>query len=234
VRARLDPRARDRYRVAMPHADRSPTAADGQPPSGATPAVGRLAAAARRAIEAVRRALAVALRAPTEPPPVDVALEGGAGALELPGCASADDPREDAAGAAACAPASDPRGLRVLLVEDDGLVARAVGRMLERLGHEVTTCADGAEALARFREGPARFDLVLTDETLPGLRGDELAVALLALRPSLPVLICTGYSDRLDDEAARALGARALLLKPLDVSQLEEALRAALAPPDGG
>jgi CheY-like chemotaxis protein len=119
----------------------------------------------------------------------------------------------------------------VLLVEDDALVARAVARMLERLGHEVTTCTDGAEALARFRGDPTRFDVVLTDETLPGLRGDQLALALLALRPALPVLICTGYSDRLDDERARALGARALLLKPLDVSQLEDALRAALAPP---
>jgi CheY-like chemotaxis protein len=117
----------------------------------------------------------------------------------------------------------------VLLVEDDALVARAVGRMLERLGHEVTTYADGAAALARFREDPARFDLVLTDQTLPGLRGGQLAEAVLALRPSIPVLICTGYSDDLDEERARALGVRAVLLKPLDVSQLEAAVRGALA-----
>jgi len=137
------------------------------------------------------------------------------------------DPPSDAApgpGRAPLAPA------RVLLVEDDALVARAVGRMLDRLGLDVTTRADGAEALALFREDPARFDLVLTDETLPGLRGDQLVEALLALRPGLPVLIWTGFSERLDDQGARALGARALLLKPLDVPQLEAAVRAALAP----
>jgi CheY-like chemotaxis protein len=132
----------------------------------------------------------------------------------------------------AAAPASAPHApARVLLVEDDALVARAVGRMLDRLGHEVTTRADGGDALALFRENPAYFDLVLTDEALPGLRGDQLVQALLALRPALPVLIWTGFSDRVDDERARALGARALLLKPLDVGQLEEAVRAALAAP---
>jgi DNA-binding response OmpR family regulator len=127
-------------------------------------------------------------------------------------------------------PASAPRA-RVLLVEDDALVARAVERVLDRLGHDVTTRADGRDALALFREDPGRFDLVLTDEALPGLHGDQLVQALLALRPSLPVLIWTGFSERVDDARARALGARALLLKPLDIGQLEEAVRAALGAP---
>ena len=176
-------------------------AAPAEDVSAAAPAT-RLAAAVRRAAALGRRLLALGRR----PAP---------GGLPVP--------------PGAAVPPVAAR--RVLLVEDDALVARAVGRIIGRLGHEVTTCHDGAEALARFREDPARFDLVLTDETLPGLRGDELAQALLALRPALPVLICTGYSDRLDEERARALGARALLMKPLDVSQLEAALDAALAAP---
>jgi CheY-like chemotaxis protein len=140
------------------------------------------------------------------------------------------DPSPDAAPSAA-GPARAPLLLaRVLLVEDDALVARAVARMLDGLGLDVTTCADGAAALALFREDPSRFDLVLTDEALPGLRGDQLVAALLAIRPGLPILIWTGFSERLDEESARALGARALLQKPLDVPQLEAAVRAALAP----
>jgi len=117
---------------------------------------------------------------------------------------------------------------RLLLVDDDPLVARAIGRMLESLGYEVTTCGDGASALATFRADPARFDAVLTDQTLPGIHGDELTAALLASRPDLPVFICTGYSERVDEGRARALGARALFMKPLDLGQLAEALRAAL------
>jgi CheY-like chemotaxis protein len=118
---------------------------------------------------------------------------------------------------------------RILLVDDDPPVARALGRILERLGYEVTACGDGAEALARFRAEPTRFDAVLTDETLPGMRGHQLTRELLALRPELPVLICTGYSEHLDEERAREIGARGLFMKPFDVAQLAEALRAALA-----
>jgi CheY-like chemotaxis protein len=69
----------------------------------------------------------------------------------------------------------------------------------------------------------------VTDQTLPRMGGDELTVALLAVRPTLPVLICTGYSARIDEAEARAIGARALLPKPIELSQLGEALAAALS-----
>ncbi len=140
-------------------------------------------------------------------------------------------PRLDGAAAATGAPvpAAGAGNARILLVDDDPPVARAIARMLESLGYEVTTAGDGASALARFRADPDRFDAVITDQTLPGMRGDELTTALLDVRPGVPILICTGFSERLDDEVARELGARALLLKPLDRAQLGEALRAALA-----
>jgi PAS domain S-box-containing protein len=135
-------------------------------------------------------------------------------------------------GGPACEPPSAPEPRagkgRLLLVDDDPTVARAMGRMLESLGYEVATSGDGASALETFRADPARFDAVVTDQTLPGLPGDELTRALLALRADLPVFICTGYSERVDDERARALGARALLIKPVDVAQLGEALRRAI------
>ena len=129
------------------------------------------------------------------------------------------------------APAPEPRGGNgtILLVDDDPPVARAIARILESLGYEVATCGDGTSALERFRAEPRRFDAVITDQTLPGLRGDQLTPALLELRPDVPVVICTGYSERLDEERARNLGAAALLMKPLDRAQLGEALRAVLA-----
>jgi PAS domain S-box-containing protein len=125
------------------------------------------------------------------------------------------------------APVAGPRH-RVLLVDDDPTVARAIGRMLEHTGYDVTVEGDAESALRRFQADPAAFDLVLTDQTLPRMRGDELTRALLALRPALPVVICTGYSEELDEERARALGARALLPKPLDVRELAQALREAI------
>jgi PAS domain S-box-containing protein len=123
-------------------------------------------------------------------------------------------------------PSGDRR--RILLVDDDPPVARAISRMLATLGYDVTVDGSAEAGLERFRGDPAAFDLVITDQTLPRMGGDELTLALLALRPDLPVLICTGYSARLDDQVARAIGARALLPKPLDLRQLGEAVATAL------
>jgi CheY-like chemotaxis protein len=102
--------------------------------------------------------------------------------------------------------------------------------MLAALGYDVTVDGSAEAALERFRGDPARFDLVITDQTLPRMSGDELTLALLAIRPDLPILICTGYSARLDEQEARAIGARALLPKPLDLHQLGDAVASALRP----
>jgi CheY-like chemotaxis protein len=126
------------------------------------------------------------------------------------------------------APGPGPARRRVLLVDDDPQVATAIERILQHAGYEVTSYADAESALERFRGDPGAFDVVLTDQTLPRMLGDELTRALLAIRPGLPVVICTGYSERLDDERAHALGARALLSKPLDVRELVAALRVAV------
>jgi CheY-like chemotaxis protein len=101
--------------------------------------------------------------------------------------------------------------------------------MLSTLGYHVSVEGSAETALERFRADPSAFDLVITDQTLPRMGGDELTLALLAVRPGLPVLICTGYSARIDDLEARALGARALLPKPIDLRQLGEAVASALS-----
>jgi PAS domain S-box-containing protein len=170
----------------------------------------QIALAAKGARRLVQQLLPFARRGPAE-----------AGPPRPPAPAATPEPRAPAP------PPAAPRG-RVLLVDDDPPVARAIARMLERSGYEVAVDGDAESALERFREDPAAFDLVFTDQTLPRMRGDELTVALLALRPDLPVLICTGYSELLDDDRARALGARGLLSKPLDVRELAQAVEDAI------
>jgi PAS domain S-box-containing protein len=151
--------------------------------------------------------------------------EGTRAEVWLPRLASGPAPQP-----APQAPAADGGRRPLLLVDDDPPVARAMARMLTSIGYEVTVAETAEKALERFRSDPDAFEVVLTDQTLPGMGGDELTLALLAVRPSLPVLICSGYSARLDEAEARGVGARALLPKPIDRRQLAEALAAALRP----
>jgi PAS domain S-box-containing protein len=139
-------------------------------------------------------------------------------------------PNVDAAPAAAAMPAPAPGGgsERVLLVDDEPAVRRAARRLLQSLGYQVVTASDGEEALAALRADPAAFDVLVTDQTMPRLTGADLARAALALRPDLPVVLCTGYSEAVDEAAARALGARAFVAKPFDRASLGAAVRAAL------
>ena len=122
-----------------------------------------------------------------------------------------------------------PRGSeRILFVDDEPSIADVGKQMLERLGYRVTALTSSPAALERFRAAPEAFDLVITDQTLPEMTGDELTRELLAIRSDLPVIICTGYSEVIDDKKARALGARRLLMKPLALRPLAAAVREVL------
>ncbi|HSO17828.1 MAG TPA: response regulator [Desulfosarcina sp.] len=85
-----------------------------------------------------------------------------------------------------------------------------------------------AKALQMFDGHPDRFDLVITDMTMPGMTGDQLAEALLRLRPDLPIVICTGFSKRLSSIKASSLGIRAFLMKPVTVQELSRTVREVL------
>lgn len=125
-----------------------------------------------------------------------------------------------------------PRGKeRVLLVDDEPPLLEVVSRMLEHLGYQVSAFSSSQEALEAFRAQPQGFDLLLTDQTMPGLTGEGLARAVLAQRADLPVVICTGFSESLTKDKARELGARRLLMKPLTRRQLALAMREALEAP---
>ena len=134
-----------------------------------------------------------------------------------------------APGAEAQAAPDVPRGsARVLFVDDEEVLVSVGKETLEALGYTVTTAGSAAEALDLFKQRPDAFDVVLTDMTMPGMRGDLLAAELLHVRPELPVVLCTGFGERVSESTARALGARELLAKPWTLAELALVLRRVL------
>jgi PAS domain S-box-containing protein len=121
---------------------------------------------------------------------------------------------------------------RILFLDDEEDIVFSMQRMLEGLGYEVVAGTDSREALEVFRAQPDRFDLVITDQTMPQLTGDKLAREILCLRPGMPILLCTGMgavgSRALNDDQICALGIREVLRKPLERSELAAAIRRAL------
>jgi PAS domain S-box-containing protein len=120
---------------------------------------------------------------------------------------------------------------RILVVDDDITITHLAAKMLQPLGHAVTTVSSGRAALALFEHDPHAFDLVITDQIMPEMSGTELLQGLLARRPNLPVILCSGYSENLDEEQTLALGARAYLAKPFSRQQIADAVKQALAGP---
>lgn len=116
----------------------------------------------------------------------------------------------------------------VLFVDDQQDLAE-LGKMgLESIGCRVSTFSSSSEALAAFQADPAAFDVVITDQTMPEMTGAALAARLLALKPDLPIILCTGHSDIIDETTARGLGIRAFLMKPLQLNKLAEIIQAVL------
>lgn len=103
----------------------------------------------------------------------------------------------------------------ILLVDDEKAILDVGTRALERFGYRVTACNDGPEALELFTMNPESFDLVLTDLTMPKMTGIELAQRLLEIRPDLPVILCTGFSEAAQSEQALSIGIREIVNKPL-------------------
>ena len=103
---------------------------------------------------------------------------------------------------------------RILLVDDEELVAQSARTMLERLGYRVTALTKSPEALKLFSDDPSRFDLVMSDQTMPSMTGEELGQAMKRIRPDIPVIICTGYGDFVSSQEAGASGFSAILMKP--------------------
>jgi PAS domain S-box-containing protein len=113
-------------------------------------------------------------------------------------------------------PAAGPtNGARILFVDDEPAIANLGKQLLENLGYRVESLVDPVTALALVKDDPARFDLVITDLTMPGMNGDRLAAELMTIRPDLPVILCSGFSMTLSKEEAAAAGINAFVMKPL-------------------
>jgi CheY-like chemotaxis protein/two-component sensor histidine kinase len=117
---------------------------------------------------------------------------------------------------------------RILFVDDEEVQVRSGRRLLERLGYSVIAAIDGHEALEVFRSEPEAFDLVITDQSMPRLTGIKLAEKMMRIRPDIPVILCTGFSEGIDGEKARATGIREFMMKPFSVRQLAETIRRVL------
>ena len=117
---------------------------------------------------------------------------------------------------------------RVLIVDDDEGIVNLECMMLERLGYQVTSTIDCLDALASFEANPGEFDLVITDMTMPDMAGDAFAKKLIAIRPDIPVIICTGFSERMNAEKAKGMGVRGFLMKPVSWSEMSEMVRKVL------
>jgi len=122
-----------------------------------------------------------------------------------------------------------PTGSEHILLIDDEKPLVDIGReMLKRQGYEITTCTSSVEALALFKAKADRFDLVITDMTMPDMTGIDLAREFLAMRPDFPIILCTGFSETVTEETARSAGVKAFLLKPLTIHELTRTIRKVL------
>ncbi len=117
---------------------------------------------------------------------------------------------------------------RVLFVDDEAMLVDMSRQILERLGYQVTACTSSVEALQHFQKDAAAFDLVITDMTMPQMTGKELATEILKINPDVPIILCTGFSETITEEAAKRIGIQAFILKPIVMSDLAETMRLVL------
>jgi len=113
----------------------------------------------------------------------------------------------------------------ILFVDDEETIVRLGKELLSPLGYTVEVHTSSPEALNAFRQNPQRYDLVITDQTMPGLTGEALSRELLRIRPELPIILCTGFSHIMTAEKAKALGIQAYLMKPLAIRDLAPIVR---------
>ncbi|MCP4118091.1 MAG: PAS domain S-box protein [Desulfobacteraceae bacterium] len=117
---------------------------------------------------------------------------------------------------------------KILLIDDEEHIVHMEQQMLTRLGYRITAKTASIEALEAFKACPDAFDLIVTDMTMPGMTGFELTMEIKRIRPDIPVILCTGFSDPMIEEKSRALGIGMVLLKPLVRREIAQAIRGVL------
>ncbi len=113
-------------------------------------------------------------------------------------------------------------------MDDEEAILTMEKQMLERLGYQVTSRTSSIEALEVFRDSSDKFDLVITDMAMPNMSGDKLSAELTKIRPDIPILLCTGFSETMSEEKAAFLGIDGFLLKPIVMKDLSQKIREVL------
>ncbi|MEE8430517.1 MAG: response regulator [Candidatus Desulfatibia sp.] len=116
----------------------------------------------------------------------------------------------------------------ILFVDDEESIVFIVRQMLERLGYQVEVKMNPVEALELFRSNPDQFDLVITDMAMPQMDGDKLVKEILNIRSEMPIILCTGFSEKVTEENAKELGIKAFTMKPLVIRDLAVVVRKVL------
>jgi signal transduction histidine kinase/CheY-like chemotaxis protein len=116
----------------------------------------------------------------------------------------------------------------ILIVDDEDILVELNKQRLSKLGYDVVATTNSTDALDIFRKEPDRFDLVITDYTMPNLTGMDLAAELLKIRATIPVILCTGHSETVSPEQVKESGIKAFLIKPLAMQELATAIRRVL------
>jgi CheY-like chemotaxis protein len=118
---------------------------------------------------------------------------------------------------------------RILFVDDEQPLVEIGKQMLQRLGYTVAARTSSIEALELFKADPNRFDLVITDIVMPNMTGDKLAEKIIDIRSDIPVILCTGYSEKITRKDASEMGIQSFLMKPLVMRDLANTVRQALS-----
>jgi len=117
---------------------------------------------------------------------------------------------------------------RILFVDDEEAIVSMSQKQLRNLGYDVTAGTNSSEALELFQMNPHRFDLVITDQMMPNMTGTEFSRKLIAIRPDIPIILLTGFSQTLMPDQAKKLGIREFAMKPLLINELARIIRKAL------
>jgi DNA-binding response OmpR family regulator len=118
----------------------------------------------------------------------------------------------------------------ILIVDDEAMLVDMMQQVLEQLGYTVSTHCDSADALKAFMACPRVYDLLITDMTMPGMTGTDLAKAVKAVRNEIPIILCTGFNEQISQENAQSLGIQSLIMKPVAMQELAETIRKVLVP----
>ena len=117
---------------------------------------------------------------------------------------------------------------RILLVDDEKILVDVWREQLESLGYAVVAKYSGRDALKAFREDPYSFDLVITDLNMPHMTGDLLTKKILEIRPTMPIIMCTGFIEKISEEKVKELGIKALVMKPMPLKEIAKTIRTVL------